>query len=414
MTGAEEKPVTSAFAKPADAADLAPGLARASKPPPRSRLREVAAVFLKLGVIGFGGPAAHIALMEEEVVTRRRWMSRQHFLDLVGATNLIPGPNSTEMTMHCGHERAGIAGLFVAGASFILPAVLLVGVLAHLYVTFGELPQVEPYLYGIKPAILAVILGAVYKLGKKAIKGWALAVLGLAVVVAALLGLSEVLAVLAAGVTVLVLRSGRRHLSGGAAGFGLLLPGILQTSVAATVAASPEVTVTATRLFLVLLKIGAVLFGSGYVLVAYLDGELVQNLGWLTRAELLDAIAVGQFTPGPLLATATFVGYQIDGVTGALAATAGIFLPSFLFVSLLNPLVPRLRRSRWAAAMLDGVNAGAVAVMAAVTLILGRDILVDWQSWTLAILGAVAVFGPRKIHPVWLVLGGAVLGAVLR
>jgi chromate transporter len=372
-------------------------------------------VFLKLGFIGFGGPAAHIALMEEEVVSRRCWMSRQHFLDLVGATNLIPGPNSTEMTMHCGRERAGLVGLFVGGLSFILPAVLLVGVLAHLYVTYGELPQVEPYMYGIKPAILAVILGAVYKLGRKAIKAWPLAVLGGMVVVATLLGLSEVLAVLASGIAVFLWRASRGLASGGSRLFcpGFLLPASL-TGAVTTAGAAPEITVTATRLFLVLLKVGAVLFGSGYVLVAYLDGELVQNLGWLSRPELLDAIAVGQFTPGPLLSTATFVGYQIDGVRGALAATGGIFLPSFIFVLLLNPVVPRLRRSPWAAALLDGVNVGAVAVMAAVTLVLGRDILVDWRSWTLAILGAIAVFGPRKVHPVWLVLGGAVLGAILR
>ncbi len=376
---------------------------------------EVAAVFLKLGVIGFGGPAAHIAMMEEEVVSRRRWVSRQHFLDLVGATNLIPGPNSTEMTMHCGRERAGLAGLFVAGLSFILPAVLLAGLLAHLYVTYGELPRVEPYLYGIKPAILAVILGAVYKLGRKAIKSRSLAILGIAVVVATLAGLSEVLAVVVAGLVVCLWKMGRNFARRGAglSGLAWLLPAALPGGLASTVA-DPGVAVTAQRLFLVLLKVGAVLFGSGYVLVAYLDGELVQGLGWLTRSELLDAIAVGQFTPGPLLSTATFVGYQIDGVSGALAATAGIFLPSFIFVLLLNPLVPRLRQSAWASALLDGVNVGAVAVMLAVTLELGRDILVDWQSWTLAALGAVAVFGPRKVHPVWLVLGGAVLGAILR
>lgn len=379
----------------------------------RSRLREVVAVFLKLGMIGFGGPAVHIAMMEDEVVTRRRWMSRQHFLDLVGATNLIPGPNSTEMTMHCGRERAGLIGLFAAGASFILPAVLIVGCLAHLYVTYGALPRIEPYLYGIKPAILAVILGAVYKLGKKAIKGRALAVLGLLVAAATLAGLSEVLAVLAAGAALCLLRGARSLAAGTARSLVLPLPALLASAVS-TSAGAPAAAVSAGKLFLVLLKIGAVLFGSGYVLVAYLDGELVQNLEWLTRNELLDAIAVGQFTPGPLLSTATFVGYQIDGVRGALAATAGIFLPSFLFVFLLNPIVPRLRRSPWAAALLDGVNVGAVAVMAAVTLELGRDVLVDWQSWTLAVLGAIAVFGPRKPHPIWLVVGGALLGAVLR
>ena len=372
-------------------------------------LREVGAVFLKLGVIAFGGPAAHIALMEEEIVSRRQWMSRQHFLDLVGATNLIPGPNSTEMTMHCGRERAGVPGLVVAGLAFILPAALLTGILAHLYVSFGQIPQVEPFLYGIKPAILAVILGAVFKLGRKAVSSTSLALLGLAAMLATLAGLSEVLAVLAAGAAAIVLRAGR--LAGGsgrAFGLGLLLLPAAAAGDAATSGAAPG------KLFLVLLKIGAVLFGSGYVLVAYLDGELVQNLGWLTRQELLDAVAVGQFTPGPVLSTATFVGYQIDGVRGALLATCGIFLPSFGFVLLLNPLVPRLRRSPWAAAALDGVNVGAVAVMLAVTVELGRDVLVTWQAWVIAAAGAAAVFGPRRVQPVWLVVGAAVLGALLR
>ena len=236
-----------------------------------------------------------------------------------------------------------------------------------------------------------------------------LAVIGLAAMVAALAGLSEVLAVLAAGVAAGLWRVGRR-LAGTARASGFAL--LLAPAAVAGGAAGSEV--APGKLFLVLLKVGAVLFGSGYVLVAYLDGELVQNLGWLTRQELLDAIAVGQFTPGPVLSTATFVGYQVDGVRGALLATGGIFLPSFLFVLLLNPLVPRLRRSPWTAALLDGVNAGAVAVMLAVTLELGRDVLVSWQAWTIALLGAVAVLGPRKVHPAWLVIGGAALGALLR
>ena len=377
-------------------------------PPPAGALREVAGVFLKLGFVAFGGPAAHVAMMEDEVVVRRRWMSRQHFLDLVGATNLIPGPNSTEMTMHCGRERAGRPGLFVAGLCFILPAALLTGVLAHLYVTYGQVPRVEPFLLGIKPAILAVILGAVWKLGRKAISSVGLAVIGLAAMVAALAGLSEVLAVLAAGVAAGLWRASRLAAgSARASGLALLLAPVAAAGDPTGAAVAPV------KLFLVLLKVGAVLFGSGYVLVAYLDGELVQNLGWLTRQELLDAIAVGQFTPGPVLSTATFVGYQVDGLRGALLATGGIFLPSFLFVLLLNPLVPRLRRSPWTAALLDGVNAGAVAVMLAVTLELGRDVLVSWQAWVIAILGAVAVLGPRKVHPAWLVVGGAALGALL-
>jgi chromate transporter len=373
------------------------------------RLREVGALFLKLGCISFGGPAAHIALMEEEVVTRRRWMSRQHFLDLVGATNLIPGPNSTEMTMHCGRERGGVPGLFVAGLAFILPAAIVTGILAHLYVSFGQLPQVEPFLRGIKPAILAVILGAVYKLGRRAVSGPGLALIGAAALLAALAGVGEVLVVLAAGAAAVVWRVGRlAATSARASAFALVLalaPGGAGAAAAAEVAPL--------KLFLVLLKIGSVLFGSGYVLVAYLDGELVESLGWLTRAELLDAVAVGQFTPGPVLSTATFVGYQIDGLRGAVVATCGIFLPSFVFVVLLNPLVPRLRRSPSAGALLDGVNVGAVAVMLAVTVELGLDVLVSWQPWLIALLGAAAVLGPWRLHPAWLVGGGALLGALL-
>ena len=265
------------------------------------KLFELVHVFGKLGIIAFGGPAAHIAMMEEEVVTKRKWMTRQHFLDLVGATNLIPGPNSTEMTMHCGHERAGWRGLFVAGISFIFPAVVITGVLAWLYVEYGQVPAIEPFLYGIKPAVLAIILSAVYKLGMKALKNVQLAVIGVLVVAASLLGVNEITAILGAGVTGLIwfgwIRGKKdKNLK---SVFPLLLMPTLTGSTA---------TVSSLNLFWVFLKIGAVLFGSGYVLVAYLDAELVEKLGWLSRPELLEAIAIGQFTPGPVLSTATFVG----------------------------------------------------------------------------------------------------------
>ncbi len=370
-----------------------------------SPLAEVARVFLRLGMIAFGGPAVHVAMFEEEIVNRRRWMSRQHFLDLIGATNLIPGPNSTEMTMHCGRERAGMPGLFVAGLCFVFPAVLITGFLAAIYGRYGALPAVAPFLSGIKPAVLALVLSAIWKLGRKALKARSLYAIGALVVVAAFAGLAEVLAVLAGGALALAWHAGQGVARRGASPKSLvvgLLPLVL--------AASPA---PLSRIFVVFLKVGAVLFGSGYVLVAYLDGELVEGLGWLTRSELLDAIAVGQFTPGPILSAATFVGYQLAGWPGAVVATAGIFLPSFFFVLLLNPLIPRLRRSAWAGAFLDGVNVGAVAVMAVVVLEMGRHVLVDPASFIVAVAGAVAVLGPRKVSPAYVVIGGALLGWLL-
>ncbi|MCB0578406.1 MAG: chromate efflux transporter [Phaeodactylibacter sp.] len=371
-----------------------------------SRLREIASLFLKLGIFAFGGPAAHIAMMEEEVVQKRKWMDQQHFLDLVGATSLIPGPNSTEMTMHCGHERGGTWGLFTAGVSFILPAVLITGGFAYLYVEYGQLPQVAPLLYGIKPAVLAVILSAVFKLGGKALKNVQLGVIGALAALAVLLGLSEIFAILAAGVLGLALH-GLLRLRRNDAGLFIPLPLLLFQAVPAASSAS------LLQLFLTFLKVGSILFGSGYVLVAYLDGELVQKLGWLTRPELLDAIAIGQFTPGPVLSTSTFIGYQILGFRGAAVATLGIFLPSFFFVWLLNPLVPKIRQSKAAGAFLDAVNIGAVGIMAAVVLQLGGEVLPDWKAWVVAGLSALAVFGPWKVSSVWVILGGAVVGYVL-
>ncbi len=366
-----------------------------------SRLREIASLFLKLGVFAFGGPAAHIAMMEEEVVQKRKWMDEQHFLDLVGATNLIPGPNSTEMTMHCGHERGGAWGLFTAGVSFILPATLITGGFAYLYVEYGELPQVEPLLYGIKPAVLIIILSAVIKLGRKALKN---AQLGALSALAVLLGLNEIYAILGAGALGLALHGVLRLRS---SAMLIPLPLLLFQATATTSGAS------LLKLFLTFLKIGSILFGSGYVLVAYLDGELVQKLGWLTRPELLDAIAIGQFTPGPVLSTSTFIGYQIMGLPGAVVATVGIFLPSFFFVWLLNPLVPKIRESKAAGAFLDAVNIGAVGIMAAVVLQLGGEIMLDWKAWVIAGLGALAVFGPWKVSSVWVIVGGGALGWAL-
>ncbi len=389
----------------------------------RGSLTEVARLFLKLGVIAFGGPAAHIAMMEDEFVTRRKWISRQHFLDLIGATNLIPGPNSTEMTMHVGYERAGWAGLFVAGGCFIGPAVLITGVFAWLYVAYGSLPEVEPFLYGIKPAVIAVILGALWKLGKKAIDKWVLAALAVIVASAVLLGLNEVWALLAGGlIGTFALRAMGHDSSRTASRFIPIL--FLQNArqgVGAAAAGAAVGTVAAVslwKLFFFFLKIGAVLYGSGYVLVAFLEGGLVQDYGWLTQGQLLDAVAVGQFTPGPVLSTATFIGYVVGAaggvgaIPGALVATLGIFLPSFFFVLILNPLIPRLRESVWLSAFLDAVNAAAVALMAAVTIQLGADTLFSWPAWVIAVLSAVVVLR-FKLNAAWIVLGGAVLGWAL-
>lgn len=369
-----------------------------------ARLLELTRLFLKLGIIGFGGPAAHIAMLEDEVVARRRWLTREHFLDLVGATNLIPGPNSTEMTMHVGYQRAGWPGLIVAGISFILPAVLVTGLLAWFYVRFGALPQVEPFFFGVKPAVLAIILAAVWRLGRTAARNWRLLAIGLAVAAGVLLGLNEVLALLLGGVL------GMLWLRQSAALLGLLAPGLGLAWPGFVVAANDAVSLWQLGGFFLL--IGSVLYGSGYVLIAFLEGGLVDRFGWLTQQQLLDAIAIGQFTPGPVLSTATFIGYVIAGWPGAVVSTIGIFLPSFFFVAALNPWVPRLRRSPWTAAFLDAVNVSSVGLMAAVLIKLGLATLTSWPAAVIALLAGVAALHWR-LNAVWLVLGGALIGWLL-
>ena len=362
-------------------------------------LKEVAIVFFKMGCFAFGGPAAHIAMMEDEIISKRKWMTHEHFLDLIGATNLIPGPNSTEMTMHCGYERAGKKGLFVAGISFIIPAIFITGLLAYLYVAYGELPEVAPFLYGIKPAVLAVIAAAVLKLGKKALKSTELVVLGTLVLIAALMGVHEIIALLGAGFIGTIyfyLKNNRNSSLNGIA----LLPILITTNASVL------------KVFFIFLKVGAILYGSGYVLFAYLDGELVSS-GLLERSVLIDAIAVGQFTPGPVLSTATFIGYQLSGFWGAIAASIGIFLPSFVFVLALNPVVPRLQRSTIFRYFLDAVNVGAVAVMIAVLLTMSIETLTEWRAILIAIISAIIVFSRLKISVMWVILGGAILGCLL-
>jgi chromate transporter len=389
------------------------------------RLREVATLFFKLGIIGFGGPVAHIAMIEDEVVKRRQWMTREHFLDLIGATNLIPGPNSTEMAIHVGYMYAGWLGLIVAGVCFILPAVLITGVFAWIYVNYGNLPQVAPLLYGIKPAVLAVILDALWRLGKKAVKSRKMLPIALGVVILLLLlKLNEVIALLIGGILGMIwLRSsdGNQTPSNTA---NFLIANLTYcaafktTAVSAATTAHTIANVSLWKLGLFFLKVGSVLFGGGFVLVAFLEGGLVQEYGWLTQQQLLDAIAIGQFTPGPILSTATFIGYIISGVPGAIVATVGIFLPSFFFTAILNPLVPRLRGSLWTSAFLDAVNVSAVALMVVVTLELAAATLIpkaasklDFLAVAIAMVSAVLVIRFR-INAAWLIFGGAFIGWV--
>lgn len=327
-------------------------------------LAEVAVAFLRLGATAFGGPAAHIAMMEEEFVGRRCWLSREDFLDMLGASNLVPGPSSTKMAIHVGHQRAGWRGLLAAGTCFILPAMLIVLACAWAYATFGSLPQVQSVLYGVKPVIIAVVLQALWGLARTAVKNGFMTVVGLFAVVAVLAG-QNVLAILLAAGLATVSREWvkERNFSANP----LMLPIAVKSLMASVSASRVFNRVSLWGLFVVFLKFGAVVFGSGYVLLAFLQADLVVRLKWLTQTQLLDAVAVGQVTPGPVFTTATFVGYLLGGVWGAIVATIGIFLPGFLFVAASRPLIPRIRRSRKAAAFLDGVNVGAVALMGAVT-----------------------------------------------
>jgi chromate transporter len=365
---------------------------------------ETSRLMLKLGCLAFGGPSAHIAMLEDEVVERRGWMSRQHFLDLVGATNLIPGPNSTEMMMHIGYERHGWFGILLSGALFVLPAAMLTTLLAWSYVELGNLPRVAPLLWGIKPAVLVVILGAIWRLGTRALNGWRKVFIGLAVLIGVAVGFNEILVMFSGALLgALWLRATSQDpLWSGL----LLLPSMMVPSGRGD--AGVEV-VGLGQLFLYFLKIGSILYGSGYVLVAFLEGGLVDRLGWITSNQLIDAIAVGQMTPGPVLTTATFIGYLLLGVPGAAVATVAIFLPSGLFVGLLNRLVPKLRQNSWTASFLDAVNVAAVALMAGVIVKLGSVALASWPSWLIAMLAALAFFRLR-VPAYWLVAGGGAIG----
>jgi chromate transporter len=372
------------------------------------RLKELAQVFLRLGAIAFGGPAAHIAMMDDEVVKRRQWMSRDKLLDLIGVTNLLPGPNSTELAIHIGYERAGWAGLLVAGSCFILPAMILVWLLAIVYVRYQTVPQVAWLLYGIKPVIIAIVLQALWKLSKKAAKDTPTTITGVLAIAAYLAGLNETLLLLLIGVAVMLIKnlhSGNQTTNG-----VYLLPvsGMLAQGGVATTAVS----LGWGSVFWFFLKIGSVLYGSGYVLLAFLQRDLVERHHWLTSQQLLDAVAIGQITPGPVFTTATFVGYLLAGNAGAIAGTLGIFLPAFLLVGIVNPWVTKLRQSNWIGAFLDGVNAASLGLMAGVTYTLGRAALIDWLTVIVAIFSAIALVR-FKINSFWLLVSGGLMGLVL-
>jgi len=373
-------------------------------------LKEIAVSFLRLGTTAFGGPAAHIAMMEEEFVRRREWLSHEEFLDMLGATNLIPGPNSTEMAIHIGRQKAGWKGLVVGGVCFIVPAVLIVMAIAWAYVRFGSLPQVQGIMYGIKPVIIAIVLQALWRLAPSAVKSRFLAIIGLIATASALLGVNTLLVLFGAGVVTAGAAwiNQRRFTEPFAAIPTIRWPGILPVlkSVSATAAIAPFSLV---GLFLFFLKVGAVLYGSGYVLLAFLQADLVDRLHWMTQSQLLDAVAVGQVTPGPVFTTATFIGYLLGGTTGAIVATIGIFVPSFIFVAASRPLIPRIRRSPIAGPLLDGVNVGALALMAAVTLQVSRAALVDVTTAVVAAISALLLIYSR-MNSAWLIFAAGLVG----
>jgi chromate transporter len=385
----------------------------------RRRAAEIALLFLRLGVIGFGGPAAHIAMMEDEVVARRRWMSRERFLDLLGATNLIPGPNSTEMAIHIGMARAGFPGLLIAGVCFILPAAAITLAFAWAYDRFQTMPVAANLLFGIKPVVIAVILAAVVRLGRTAVKSVGLALLGSAVCVLALLGMNEIVLLLAGGIVGILWSIAARGSVRPAvlALFGMC--GLMVVAPLATAGVSPTgpppwpaAPPSLSGIALFFLKIGSVLFGSGYVLIAFLRQGLVTEYHWLMELQLLDAVAIGQFTPGPVLSTATFIGYLLAGWPGAIVATVAIFLPSFFFVVASHPLIPRIRGSAAAASFLDAVNVSSIGLMAAVTVEFAFGTL---RSWSAGAIGLAAFVGLARfrVNPAWLVMAGALAGWAL-
>ncbi len=367
-----------------------------------SDLVDVARLFLKLGFTAFGGPAAHIGIMHDEVVKRRKWLTDEEFLDLLGATNLIPGPNSTEMAIHIGYRRAGWLGLIAGGLCFVLPATLIVLGLSRLYVQYGTTPQAEWLMYGIKPVVIAIIAQALWTLGGKALKNKWLALIGASTFALYFLGINEITLLFAGGLVFLLFSNLRR--------LQKIQPAVLLPVGGAVLMQS--IPFSLSTLFLTFLKIGSVLYGSGYVLLAFLRNDFVLRLGWLTDQQLIDAVAIGQVTPGPLFTAATFIGYILGGTSGALLATLGIFLPSFFFVAISNPLIPKIRNSPWAGSLLDGVNASSLGLMAAVTFQLSSSSLTDLPTALIAVVSLILLLR-YKINSTWLIAGGALIGFVI-
>jgi chromate transporter len=392
--------------------------AEARPPSQKTSLGELITLFLRLGFTAFGGPAAHIAMMREEVVRRRQWMSDERFVDLIGIANLIPGPSSTELAIYLGYLRAGWAGLLVAGICFIGPAMLIVLALSWVYVAYGALPQVGWLFYGIQPVVVAIITQAIWNLGRTIFKGILAIVVALLVLILYLLGFNVLLLLFGGAALYGLLRLAQRWWSSeqapssvilpvGLSGAGLVWKSALPALGTGLLAAGTPFSLLV--LFLTFLKLGAVVYGSGYTLLAFLRTDLVQNLHWLNDKQLLDAISIGQFTPGPVFTSATFIGYLIGGWPGALLATLGIFLPSFLFIALIHPVAARLRQAAWTAILLDGVNAAALALMTGVLVQLGQHALTDVLTSLLALV-SLGILLRFRLNSVWLILAGAVLG----
>lgn len=374
----------------------------------KSRLKEIAQVFLKLGITAFGGPAAHVAMMEDEIVKKRKWLDRDKFLDLYGATNLIPGPNSTELAIHLGYERGGWLGLIISGVCFILPAMLIVLVLAAIYVLYGSLPEISGIMYGIKPVIIAVILQALIRLGKSALKNKSSIVLFVLVISLSYFGYNEIFLLFLSGLLMMIIVNRNKFNKSNLSLYMTISVSISTYSAKDYI----ENSISLSSLFLTFIKIGSVLYGSGYVLLAFLETYFVEDFGVITTQQLLDAVSIGQFTPGPVFTTATFIGYLIHGIPGAIVATIGIFLPSFILVGMLNKVLPKLRNSSWVSGILDGVNVASLGLMAVVSLKLGVAAIVDIPTIILAIVSIIVVF-KYNINSAWLVLAGGIAGFVL-
>lgn len=372
-----------------------------------NRLKEITLVFLKLGATAFGGPAAHVAMMEEEIISKRKWISKEKFMDFYGATNLLPGPNSTELAIHLGYERGGILGLILGGVSFILPAMLSVIILAIVYTRYGELPEISGISYGIKPVVIAIILQALIRLAKSALKNIPIIVISIIVVILSFLGLHEILLLASAGVIIMLIENRKKIKDNKLPMFATYIP-IFSTAINA----NGDKHISLPGIFLNFLKIGSVLYGSGYVILAFIEADFVDRLGLISSEQLIDAVSVGQITPGPVFTTATFVGYIIKGLPGAILATIGIFLPAFILVGALNRIIPKLRESTWFGGFLDGLNGASLALMAVVNWKLGVSSIIDLPTAILAGISLLLVFR-FKINSAWLILGGGLIGYLL-